>query len=103
MAQGSDAELVPSVASAGAEFHSVQSRRNFLIRPPSRHSADHIHCVLICAPAVMTRPVLWNAEFRVTSPRPVDRQDDLAFGLVDVGNDLLYENADNPLLDPHIR
>src|ERR1019366_1387463 len=57
-------------------------------------SAVHLRC--------LARRVLLDSELRVSPTRPMDQEHDLSSRLVSVGENLVNEDSDDPLFEPHV-
>jgi len=78
----------PRLALAGSHAHSVQRRRDMFVRPSSRHAADHRQGFVGRPATVLATLGFADAKLRMLAASPMDRQNDIAGGLVDIGDDV---------------
>src|SRR3954466_14431768 len=76
----------PGLALPGAQAHAVERGGDILVRPACRHALHHGQRLLRRPAAVLARPRLPDPQARMLAAAPVDRHDDLAGLLVDVGD-----------------
>jgi hypothetical protein len=77
--------------------HSVQRRGDVCIRPSGRHAPHHRKGLFGCAAAMLAGFWFADPQLRMLAAAPMDRQDDLARRLVDIGDDVGNEGAQEPL------
>jgi len=98
-----DSKLNPGVARASLQPEPVQRSRDLIIWVSASHLVDDLDRFHTCASVMLARWILLDAQFRMTAPRPVNHQQDLASLIVHVGDDLLDQNSYNALLQTHVR
>jgi Transposase IS66 family len=81
--------------------HSVQRRGDVLIGPSGRHAPHHGEGLFRRAAAVLAGLRLAHPQLRMLTASPMDRQDDLALRLVDVGDDVGDKGAEQALAGTH--
>jgi hypothetical protein len=59
-----------------------------LVRPSSRHAADYRQGFVGRPAAVLAAPGFADTKLRMLATSPMDRQDDIAGGFVDIGDDV---------------
>ena len=91
----------PGFALTGRHSHPVQSCCDVRIRPASRHALHHRERLLGRATAMLARARLADAQLRVLTAAPMDRQDDLARRIVDIGDDVGDQRPHEPLARAH--
>src|SRR5260221_11091224 len=100
--QGTDPRLGPRVSCPSLDSQPVQRRSNLLVRILPRHLSyyvDRVHVRTLAVPAWCS---FFYPQLAMPSPTPVNHQYNLtAFG-GDVGNDLLYQNPRDALLQSHV-
>jgi len=100
-AHRADAVCGPGFSLTGGHSHPVQRRRDVLIRPAARHAAHNGEGLFGGAAAMLAGLRLADPQLRMLAAAPMDRQDDLARRLVDVGNDVGDKGAQEPLTRAH--
>ena len=86
---------------AGRYSHPVQRRGDILVRPSGRHSPYYGERLVGRAAAMLAGVRLADAQLRVLAAAPMDRQDNLARRLVDIGNDIGDQGTQQPLARAH--
>ena len=99
--QRADTVRRPSLSLARGHSHSVQRRGDVLVRPSGRHAPHHGEGLFGRAATMLAGLRLVHPQLRVLAASPMDRQDDLARRLVDVGDDVVDKGAEQPLACPH--
>src|SRR4051794_4112575 len=87
-AQRADAVRGPRLALTGGHAHPVQRGGDVLVRPSRGHAPYHSKSLFRGAAAMLARLRLADPQLRVLAASPMDRQDDLAHRLVDIGNNV---------------
>ena len=83
----------PRLALAGSHAHPVQRRRNMLVGPSSRHAADHREGFVGRPATVLATLGFADTKLRMLAASPMDRQNHIAGGFVDIGDDVDDEGA----------
>ena len=91
----------PSFSLARGHSHSVQRRGDVLVRPSGRHAPHHGEGLFGGAAAMLAGLRLAHPQLRMLTASPMDRQDDLAHRLVDVGDDVGDKGAEQALAGAH--
>jgi len=91
----------PSLPLARRNSHSVQRGGDVLVRPTGRHAPHHGEGLFRRAAAVLPGLRLAHPQLRVLTASPMDRQDDLAHCIVDVGDDVGDKGAEQALACAH--
>ena len=99
--QGADTVRGPGLPLTGGHAHSVQRRGDVFVRPSGRHAPHHGERLLGGPAAMLTGVRFADPQLRVLAASPVDRQDDFARRLVDVGNDVRDKGSEEPLTGAH--
>ena len=86
---------------AGRYSHPVQRRGDILVRPSGRHRPYYGERLVGRTAAMLAGVRLANAQLRVLAAAPMDRQDNLARRLVDIGNDVGDQGTQQPLARAH--
>jgi hypothetical protein len=73
--------------------HPVQRRSDVLVRPATCHTPHHGERLLGCAAAMFAGLRLTDPQLRVLAAAPMDRQNDFARRVVDIGNNVGDEGA----------
>jgi transposase len=73
--------------------HPVQRRGDVLVRPATCHTPHHGERLLGCAAAMLAGLRLADPQLRVLAAAPMDRQNDFARRVVDIGNNVGDEGA----------
>ena len=102
-ANRADAAFIPGVASPGLKPQPIQGGSNLVIGKRAGHPPQDFNRFQICAAAVPTGKVLLHPKLGVPAAGPVNQQHDLTGGFIHIGNDLLDQNPNDPLLQPHVR
>ena len=89
LAQRADTAGRPGLGLAGAKAHPIEGGRYLLVGPATGHGPHHRDGLLRGAAAVLAGLRLANPQLGVLTTLPMDHQDHLAGGFVDVGDDLL--------------
>ena len=87
-AQRADAVRGPRLSLTGGHAHPVQRGGDVLVRPSRGHAPHHGEGLFGGAAAMLARLRLADPQLRVLAAPPMDRQDDLARRLVDIGDDV---------------
>ena len=87
-AQRADAVRGPRLSLTGGHAHPVQRGGDVLVRPSRGHAPHHGKGLFRGAAAMLARLRLADPQLRVLAAPPMDRQDDLARRLVDIGDDV---------------
>jgi hypothetical protein len=90
--------LVPVIARAGLQFQTVQGGCDPFIAEIARHLPHDIDCICTRASPMFAQAVLLHPQLGVLASDPVNQQLDLLLILINIGNDLADEDADDPLL-----
>jgi hypothetical protein len=101
-AKTDDALLRPPVAAPREQSVAIEHARDQLVRADPSKNANRLDDVLRRVMAILARATPSNAERRVNASLPVNHQDDLPRGGVNVDDDLVDERANDPLLQPDI-
>ena len=99
--QRADTVRGPGLSLTGGHSHPVQRRGDVLVRPSRGHAPHDGEGLFGGAAAMLAGLRLADPQLRVLAASPMDRQDDLARRLVDVGNDVGDEGAKQPLWRAH--
>ena len=99
--QRADTVRGPGFSLASRHSHSVQRGGDILVRPSGRHAPHHGERLFGRAAAVLAGLRLADPQLRVLAASPMDRQDDLACRLIDIGNDVGDKGAQEPLARAH--
>src|SRR3954447_21793731 len=83
----------PGLTLSCAHAHPVQRCRDVFIRPPGGHAPHDGQSFLRRTAAVFAGLRLADAQLRMLAAAPMDRKDDLARVLVDVGDDVRDKGA----------
>ena len=92
----------PRVAGSCAQAKPVEAGGDVVIRPGARHAPHDALGVRASPVAVIARHRSWHPHLGVSASHPVDHQDDLARVIIGIGNDLLDQQARDPLLESHL-
>ena len=106
MTHGVDPLFIPRVVCSRAKAKPVQCGRDLFVRELARHFANHIDCFKTRTIAMFSGLTLLHAELRMTATSPMNQQDNLAVTFatfIDVSDDLLNEDPNDPLLQLHVR
>ena len=99
-AQRADTMRGPGLALSGAHAHAVQRCRDLRVGPPRGHAADYGHRLLGRSAAVLAGFRFGEPQLRVLAAAPMDRQNDFARRLVDIGDDVGDQGPEQPLASP---
>src|SRR2546426_5621754 len=97
-----NSRFIPGVVCSCPKPQPVQRGRNLLVAESLRHLPNDSDRFDIRTPSVFAGCVLLYPEFRMAVSRPVNHQDDLADFLIHVDDDLVNENAYQPLFQSHV-
>ena len=86
--EGADPMRRPRLALAGSHAHPVQRRRDMLVGPTGRHAADDRQGFVGRPATVLATPGFADTKLRMLAASPMDRQNDIAGGFVDIGDDV---------------
>src|SRR5215203_4165476 len=102
-ARCANAELDPVVTGSSLQAEAIQGRGNLFVWKTDGHLVDDFDCFQTSAAAVLTSEILLHTEFRMPSASPVNQQQNLAGGFVNISNNLLNQDSSNTLLQTHVR
>src|SRR3989442_3378804 len=100
---GVDAVFIPRVIRSRAKAEPIQCGCDLFVRELAGHFANHINGVETRTMAMFSSLTLLHAKFRMTATGPVNEQDSFAAIFIDVRNDLLNEDPNDPVLQSHVR
>src|SRR5271166_2538132 len=90
----------PGFALASSHAHPVQRRRDVLVRPLSRHAADHREGFIGRSATVLATFGFADTELGVLPASPMDRQYHIASDLIDIGDGVDDEGTRKPFPTP---
>jgi hypothetical protein len=99
--QRADTVRGPGLSLTGGHSHPVQRRGDVLVRPSRGHAPHHGEGLFGGAAAMLAGFRLADPQLRMLAASPMDRQDDFARRLVDVGDDVGDEGTQQPLAGAH--
>ena len=100
-AQRADTPRGPGFPMASRYSHPVQRRGDILVRPSGRHRPYYGDRLVGRTAAMLAGVRLADTQLRVLAAAPMDRQDNLARRLVDIGNDVGDQGTQQPLARAH--
>src|SRR2546422_3643342 len=103
MTRGVDAVFIPWIVCSGAKMEPVQRRCDLLVGELARHFANHVDCFKARTMTMLSGLTLLQPQLRMTATCPMNEQDNFAATFVDISDDLLNEDPNDPLLQPHVR
>jgi hypothetical protein len=71
------------------------------VRPAAGHAPHDRQRIIRRSATVLAGARLSDPQFRVMPSAPVDRQDDVAHGIVDIGHDVDHQRAEHLLSRAH--
>src|SRR5262245_5733017 len=92
----------PVVARAGAPAEEIELHRNRVIVPAAGHPPHQRDRLGIGAPFRATAPWRGDPQLRMAAALPMNHEDDLSRGIIDVDDDLLDQDPDNALFQTHV-
>lgn len=101
-AEGRDPLTCPAVAMACQQAVLVEDAGNQIVRG-NEHQLAHRGDGLGSGAVALTPAPLRQAKLCMRTADPVDQQNDLGGCVVEIGNHLLDDGADDPLLEPDVR
>lgn len=99
-AQGTHQMFPPGVPIPRDKAQPVQSARDDVVRIKASHLLHDLHSLEGSPMVVFAGLRFRDAQFRVSSARPMYQHDHVVGGLVYTDDDLLNKGSDYPLLDP---
>src|SRR6185312_11372523 len=91
----------PCLALSGRQAHAVQRCGDLLVRPSTRHAADHGHGFIGSAATMFAGFWFADTELRVLPTAPVDREDELARTFIVADDDVRNESPHKLLARSH--
>src|SRR6266446_2963046 len=94
---------MPCITRSSAEPQAIESCSNLFIAVLPSHLANDLDRFDLCHTTVMAGLVFGHSQFRMPAACPMQYQNDLLSGLIDIDDNFLDQNMDNTLLKAHVR
>ncbi len=103
LSRGAHSTLSPGVLCSRAQSQSVERRGDLLIGKLASHFTNCFYRFKARTAPMFTESIFFNPQLGMAAAGPVQQQEDFLGSIVDISNDLMNQDANNPLLQSHVR